>query len=85
MKPNAGECGKPEFDVTDPPGSNTEKIVVATKAKFYVGGEMNSFFGARIPAAGGWQSPGGDLAVRRHEQAGAACRSGACRQRTATA
>ena len=52
-KPNAGECGKPEFDVTDTPGSNTEKIVVATKAKFYVGGEMNSFFGTRIPAAGG--------------------------------
>jgi L-ascorbate metabolism protein UlaG (beta-lactamase superfamily) len=52
-KENAGECGKPDFDVTDTPGSNTEKIVVAKKAKFYVGGEMNSFFGTRIPAAGG--------------------------------
>jgi L-ascorbate metabolism protein UlaG (beta-lactamase superfamily) len=52
-KANAGDCGKPEFDVTDTPGSNTEKIVVAKKAKFFVGGEMNSFFGARIPAAGG--------------------------------
>jgi L-ascorbate metabolism protein UlaG (beta-lactamase superfamily) len=52
-KANAGECGKPDFDVTDTPGSNTEKIVVAKKAKFFVGGEMNSFFGTRIPAAGG--------------------------------
>src|SRR5437764_14567829 len=33
-KANAGEGGKPDFDVTDTPGSNTEKIVVATKAKF---------------------------------------------------
>ncbi|OAF11373.1 MBL fold metallo-hydrolase [Bradyrhizobium neotropicale] len=50
---NAGECGQPEFDVKDTPGSNTEKIVVAKKAKFFVGGEMNSWFGTRIPAAGG--------------------------------
>jgi L-ascorbate metabolism protein UlaG (beta-lactamase superfamily) len=50
---NAGECGNPKFDVTDTPSSNTEKIVVAKKAKFFVGGEMNSWFGARIPAAGG--------------------------------
>ena len=52
-KANMGECGKPKFDVKDVPSSNTEKIVVAKKAKFYVGGEMNSLFGARIPAAGG--------------------------------
>lgn len=52
-KANAGDCGKPEFDVTDTPGSNTEKIVMAKKAKFFVGGEMNSFFQTRLPAAGG--------------------------------
>ncbi len=50
---NAGGCAHPEFDVKDTPSSNTEKIVVAKKAKFFVGGEMNSWFGARIPAAGG--------------------------------
>lgn len=50
---NAGECAHPEFDVTDMPSSNTEKIVVAKKAKFFVGGEMNSWFATRIPAAGG--------------------------------
>ncbi|HZR89668.1 MAG TPA: MBL fold metallo-hydrolase [Bradyrhizobium sp.] len=50
---NSGECGAPKFDVMDAPSSNTEKIVVAKKAKFFVGGEMNSFFATRIPAAGG--------------------------------
>lgn len=50
---NAGDCGNPIFDVKDTPSSNTEKIVVAKKAKFLVGGEMNSWFGTRIPAAGG--------------------------------
>jgi L-ascorbate metabolism protein UlaG (beta-lactamase superfamily) len=50
---NAGECGHPEFDVKDTPSSNTEKIVVAKKAKFFVGGEMNGWFATRIPAAGG--------------------------------
>ena len=55
-KANLGECGKPKFDVKDVPSSNTEKIVVAKKAKFFVGGEMNSLFGARIPAAGGDKS-----------------------------
>jgi L-ascorbate metabolism protein UlaG (beta-lactamase superfamily) len=53
---NAGECGHPEFAVKDTPGSNTEKIVVAKRAKFFVGGEMNSWFGTRIPAAGGDKS-----------------------------
>ena len=52
-KANMGECGKPKFDVKDVPSSNTEKIVVAKKAKFFVGGETNSFFGARLPAEGG--------------------------------
>lgn len=50
---NAGECGAPKFDVMDAPSSNTEKIVVAKKAKFFVGGEMNIWFATRIPAAGG--------------------------------
>jgi L-ascorbate metabolism protein UlaG (beta-lactamase superfamily) len=40
---NAGTCGKPDISVVDTPSSNTEKIVVAKKAKFLVGGEMNSF------------------------------------------
>jgi L-ascorbate metabolism protein UlaG (beta-lactamase superfamily) len=53
---NAGDCAHPAFDVKDAPSSNTEKIVVAKKAKFFVGGEMNSWFGARIPAAGGDKS-----------------------------
>jgi L-ascorbate metabolism protein UlaG (beta-lactamase superfamily) len=50
---NAGTCASPDISVKDTPSSNTEKIVVAKKAKFLVGGEMNSFFGKRIPAAGG--------------------------------
>jgi L-ascorbate metabolism protein UlaG (beta-lactamase superfamily) len=50
---NAGTCAKPDHSIKDTPSSNTEKIVVAKKAKFLVGGEMNSFFGKRIPAAGG--------------------------------
>ena len=50
---NNGDCAHPKFDVKDQPISNTEKIVVAKKAKFFVGGEMNSFFGKRIPDAGG--------------------------------
>jgi L-ascorbate metabolism protein UlaG (beta-lactamase superfamily) len=50
---NAGECAHPKMEAVDAPSSNMEKIVVAKKAKFYVGGEMNSWFGARIPAAGG--------------------------------
>jgi L-ascorbate metabolism protein UlaG (beta-lactamase superfamily) len=50
---NAGTCGSPKTAVKDTPSSNTEKIVVAKKAKFFVGGEMNSWFSKRIPAAGG--------------------------------
>jgi glyoxylase-like metal-dependent hydrolase (beta-lactamase superfamily II) len=49
---NSGECNSPKFPVKDAPSSNTEKIVVARKAKFFVGGEMNSWFSKRIPAAG---------------------------------
>ncbi len=50
---NAGSCAKPDISVKDAPSSNTEQIVVAKKAKFFVGGEMNSWFNVRIPAAGG--------------------------------
>ena len=50
---NAGDCAQPKFNIKDAPSSNTEKIVVAKKAKFFVGGEMNNWFGTRIPAAGG--------------------------------
>ena len=53
---NAGTCAAPTFDVKDTPSSNTEKIVVGKKAKLYMGGETNSFFGKRIPAAGGQAS-----------------------------
>ena len=50
---NAGTCGKPEFAVRDTPSSNTVGIVVKTKAKLLVGGEMNAFFGQKVRAAGG--------------------------------
>lgn len=50
---NAGECGRPAASVNDTPSSNTEKIVVAKKAKFFVGGEMNSWFSQRLPKIGG--------------------------------
>src|SRR6185312_7682769 len=50
---NAGTCAHPDMSVVDAPSSNTEKIVIAKKAKFLVGGEMNSFFAKRIAAAGG--------------------------------
>jgi L-ascorbate metabolism protein UlaG (beta-lactamase superfamily) len=53
---NAGTCAKPDVSVVDTPSSNTEKVVVAKKAKFLVGGEMNSLFNKRIPAAGGDKS-----------------------------
>jgi glyoxylase-like metal-dependent hydrolase (beta-lactamase superfamily II) len=53
---NAGTCAQPDISVVDTPSSNTEKIVAATKAKFLVGGEMNSFFSKRIAAAGGQAS-----------------------------
>jgi L-ascorbate metabolism protein UlaG (beta-lactamase superfamily) len=53
---NAVDCAHSKFGMNDTPLSNTERIVIAKKAKFFVGGEMNSWFGARIPAAGGDKS-----------------------------
>ena len=50
---NAGSCDHPKLAVKDVPSSNTEKIVVAKKAKFFVGGEMNSWFSSRLPKIGG--------------------------------
>lgn len=50
---NAGECGKPDFSVSDAPVSNSVKIVVAKKAKFIVGAEMAGFFAAKVKNAGG--------------------------------
>jgi L-ascorbate metabolism protein UlaG (beta-lactamase superfamily) len=50
---NAGACGKPDFSVKATPDSNTVRIVVAKKARFPVGGEMNSFFTNKVQAAGG--------------------------------
>lgn len=51
--PNAGTCARPEFAVRDTPSSNTVAIVVAKKARFLVGGEMNAFFSQRVKALGG--------------------------------
>jgi L-ascorbate metabolism protein UlaG (beta-lactamase superfamily) len=50
---NGGECGKPDLSVVAAPESNSVKIVVAKKADFYIGGEMNSWFNVKVPAAGG--------------------------------
>lgn len=51
--PDAGACGKPDISVKATPESTTVRIVVAKKAKFFVGGEMNSWFNKKVPAAGG--------------------------------
>jgi L-ascorbate metabolism protein UlaG (beta-lactamase superfamily) len=50
---NAGACGKPDLSVNDTPNSNTVNIVLAKKAKFLVGGEMNSFFANKVKSLGG--------------------------------
>lgn len=50
---NAGTCGKPDISVGATPNSNTVNIVAKTKAKFLVGGEMNSWFSHKVAAAGG--------------------------------
>jgi L-ascorbate metabolism protein UlaG (beta-lactamase superfamily) len=50
---NAGTCAAPDISVNVSPRSNTVNIVVAKNAKFLVGGEMGSFFGKKVAAAGG--------------------------------
>jgi L-ascorbate metabolism protein UlaG (beta-lactamase superfamily) len=50
---NAGTCPKPDFSVSVTPNSNTVSIVMAKQARLIVGGEMNSFFNARVKSLGG--------------------------------
>jgi L-ascorbate metabolism protein UlaG (beta-lactamase superfamily) len=50
---NAGDCGKVDTSVSALPHSNTVNIAVAKKARIMVGSEMNSFFAAKMKAAGG--------------------------------
>ncbi|HXV11461.1 MAG TPA: MBL fold metallo-hydrolase [Burkholderiales bacterium] len=50
---NAGSCAKPDFSVKAVPNSNTVDIVIAKKAKFFVGGEMNAFFTHKVKSLGG--------------------------------
>lgn len=59
---NAGECGKVDTSVSASPHSNTVNIVVAKKAKFLVGSDMNAFFQAKVRDAGG--TPGDVQLVR---------------------
>ncbi|GGC62076.1 MBL fold metallo-hydrolase [Undibacterium terreum] len=50
---NAGTCAAPDFSAKSTPSSVTEEVVLAKKAKLFVGGEMGDFFGKRLKAAGG--------------------------------
>jgi L-ascorbate metabolism protein UlaG (beta-lactamase superfamily) len=50
---NAGSCAVPDSSVKVLPDSNTVKIAVGKKAKLVVGGEMGSFFAAKVKTAGG--------------------------------
>ena len=50
---NAGECNKPALSVKATPNSTTVNVVVAKKARFMVGGEMNTFFTQKVKEAGG--------------------------------
>ncbi|KPK14424.1 MAG: metal-dependent hydrolase [Betaproteobacteria bacterium SG8_41] len=61
-KPNAGACGKPDLSVKVSPNSNSVNIVMAKKAKFLLGAEMQSFFAHKIKSLGG--DPGLVVTVR---------------------
>ena len=50
---NAGACPKPDFSVNVTPNSNTVNIVLGKQAPLIVGGEMNSFFAAKVKSLGG--------------------------------
>lgn len=50
---NEGTCAAPKPSIKMTPHSNTVNIVVGKKAKFFVGGEMNSWFEKKVVAAGG--------------------------------
>lgn len=51
--PNAGACPKPDVSTPATPNSNTVDIVLAKQAKLVIGGELNSFFGAKVKSLGG--------------------------------
>ena len=52
-KANEGTCAAPKPSMKVTPNSNTVNVVVGKKAQFFVGGEMNSWFAKKVPAAGG--------------------------------
>jgi L-ascorbate metabolism protein UlaG (beta-lactamase superfamily) len=51
--PDAGACGKPDLSVKVSPNSNSVNIVMAKKARFLLGAEMQSFFAHKIKSLGG--------------------------------
>jgi L-ascorbate metabolism protein UlaG (beta-lactamase superfamily) len=50
---NAGTCAKGDFSVKATPNSNSVNIVLAKQAPLIVGGEMQSFFQAKVKSLGG--------------------------------
>ena len=50
---NAGACPKPDFSVNVTPNSNSVNIVLGKQAPLIVGGEMHSFFQAKVQSLGG--------------------------------
>jgi L-ascorbate metabolism protein UlaG (beta-lactamase superfamily) len=50
---NAGACAKPDFSVKTTPNSNTVNIVLGKQAPLFVGGEMHTFFQAKVRSLGG--------------------------------
>lgn len=49
---NAGDCNKPALTVRATPNGNAVNIVAAKKARFLVGGEMNTFFAHKGTSCG---------------------------------
>jgi L-ascorbate metabolism protein UlaG (beta-lactamase superfamily) len=50
---NAGACAKPDFSVNVTPNSNFVNIAMGKQAPMVVGGEMSSFFQAKVKSLGG--------------------------------
>jgi L-ascorbate metabolism protein UlaG (beta-lactamase superfamily) len=50
---NAGACGKPDFAVNVAPNSNFVNIAMGKQAPMVVGGEMHTFFQAKVRSLGG--------------------------------
>ncbi len=48
-----GTCAMPQTEIGTTPNSNTAEIIVGTKAKAFLGGEMHRFMSHRVVAAGG--------------------------------